>query len=318
MARSFSDASADSAVRCTNQFPYDLRLLTFAIATLLFGLIWVQPVWSQDSSPDNSSVAPPLAPAFTPVNSAAPSQPVSAELSELEFKLFAHDFPNESVEKRLDRLERLVYGAKLTAPVESRIQRLMRDVPSIQSVSSPAPDDQTESSAVPSFRASDQATSLSEQVGDMEAEVFGRTYPQDSLLNRVGRLERNVFPEQQEQTLTPLPSRIQHLMSALAPAIQTPEIQSSNSLLRSHSRSEYQLPYQANSEKQPNRVESNFSNASYDSNSSTVANNNDDKDKSKGHHPIIHTLGKILGGVGTIAGETLGSMAYGSALGYGA
>lgn len=121
--------------------------------------------------------------------------------------------------------------------------------------------------------------SMLDAVSQMENEVYGKTYGRDTLVARINRLDKTVFAGKNgDQTFTPLVVRIQQLIAAL----------NQNKIVASTNTGRYSQTYNAI--------------------------NNEPK---KSGHPILHKLGKFLGGVGTAAGIALGSMAYGSALGYG-
>ncbi len=253
----------------------------------------------------NSSSAPPFAQSYEAVTS-SPNQSkpsILTDLSVLEFRLFAHEYPNEDVVQRLDRLERVVYGSRKTAAIDLRVANLMRDIanaPVEAGYSNGSTSDSNPYTSSPAITASAQPTSLLDLIGGMEKEVFGRTHPNNTLLDRVARLEKSVFPAGSEQNLTPLPARIQNLVLALQPAIHSPDLQDRNSFLHRQtttSRQGYAIPENTNSTK-----------------SQSQSSENKDSDE----HPILKKLGKILCGVGTVAGEAVGSMAYGSALSYGA
>lgn len=56
---------------------------------------------------------------------------------------------------------------------------------------------------------------LSQQVTLMENEVFGKTYPREPLPERVGRLEKTLYPREPVQLDKPLPERVARLSSVV-------------------------------------------------------------------------------------------------------
>jgi hypothetical protein len=275
---------------------------------MLFMTAWcVSPALSQNDTADNTTTPPAFAPSYQTADPSAEQGPSSLlnQLSYLEFRVFARTYRNEDVDKRLDHLERVVYGAKKTGDVDQRLADLMRDVSTSQYGSSsgagaqPASTDDSYTSS-PTFTPSAQPTSLLDVVASMEKEVFGRTYTQDKLLDRVARLEKTVLPPGSEQSFTPLSTRIRKLLAALQPAIKAPATSPSSSFVQSQADSQDYSP-----------------SYSYPASAGSTETDQHAEKKDPDGHPLWKKFGKILAGVGTVAGEAIGSMAYGSAMGYG-
>lgn len=254
-------------------------------------------VFADQSTPQDAGM-PPLAPAIS--QSTDETQSIE-NLGDLENRFFYHVYKNEPLDKRLDRLERLVYGKQRNGTLNERVARLMQDVPRLPAVSSPSfspsPDGTGAAEAASSgtedeSRFSPPATglSLAQEVSDMEKEVFGKADASSPLVDRVTRLEDTVFAGETKQTFTPLTTRINRLIAALQPQFNAPP----NYFAGAPAMSGFKTSYQ----------------------NAPAAGSNESKKKDPGH-PIIHKLGKILGGIGTIAGETLGGVAAGTVMGYG-
>ncbi|MBX9879028.1 MAG: tetratricopeptide repeat protein [Candidatus Obscuribacterales bacterium] len=62
-----------------------------------------------------------------------------ATLSELENRFFLHDFVGQDTNTRLARLEKNVFGESLQGTTEERLNRLTKDLPSSQAISSAQP-----------------------------------------------------------------------------------------------------------------------------------------------------------------------------------
>ena len=287
-----------------------------SVLLALFAAMFVQfnsQVLAADIPSEQASQLPPLAPAIDSENpgaqNAASSETADAspaatsasdannaqfagDLSALENKLYSHDFSGEPVEKRLDRIERLVYGAAKTGSVQDRITQLLLNVPlnpdpgtTAQSTAQPVqPDSEVPVSEEPAIKGPSPHWSLQSDVSAMEKEVFGKTYNSDSLTNRVSRLETAVFAGQPAQTFVPIRMRINKLWAALQPQFSAPK--------------------------------------NYYAGKPITSNYNDsrkqDEEKKKGH-PFWHKVGTVLGDVGKVAAEGAASMAASSMMmgGYG-
>lgn len=241
-----------------------------------------------------STTLPPLAPSIqtTESQTASANSQFASDLSALEDKFYSHDFSNEPIEQRLDRVERLVYGAKKEGTVDQRVTQLLLNVPNLASASRQpsvsntqnevAPDE--DSMNHPAIQGPPPDHSLSAEVTLLENKVLGKTYRSDTLINRVARLESAVFPGQTNQTFAPLNVRINRLLTATQPYFSAPpKYSSSTPIVASYQHS------------------------------------NDEKEKEKKGHPLLHKLGKMIGKAGIFAGEAVGSMAMNSMMmgGYG-
>lgn len=258
--------------------------------------------FAEDGPAQGSASMPPFAPSIS--SELLDAQDMTS-IAELERRFFYHAFTNEPVEKRLSRLEHLFYGAQRDGSLHKRVSDLMKDLPlesaSAVSLGSSSTSSPVDSPGVPEdsstagngssgqFNPEWKGLSLTQEVATMEKEVFGRTFSSSPLVDRVGRLENAVFAGQAAQTFTPLTTRINRLVSALEPKFST--------------------------------TQNYFADAPAMSTFKTYQNEGSDgktdSDKKSSGHPIIHKLGKILGGIGTIAGETIGGVAAGTMMGYG-
>lgn len=285
-------------------------IFTICASSLCLSLA-CQQAFAQDVSSGQASQLPPLAPVIQPdgaANQAAePSQnsaaqdtnsaQFSADLSALENKFYSHDFAGEPVEKRLNRLERLVFGAAKTGPVQDRITQLLLEVPlaadpqpsAAPAVSAqpnttvPAQPDTAAPANEPAIKGPSAHWSLQGDVTSMEKQVFGKTYTSDTLTNRVSRLETAVFAGQPAQTFMPMQMRINKLMSTLRPQFSAPKNYYAGKPI-----------------------------------TGTYSNSKNDEEKKKGH-PFWHKVGTVLGDVGRVAAEGAVSMAASSMMygGYG-
>src|SRR5262249_46950531 len=60
------------------------------------------------------------------------SEPSTKNLGKLETKLFQHSYPKDEPQVRLDRLEKLVFGAPKTGSVSERLNALVQAVPNLE------------------------------------------------------------------------------------------------------------------------------------------------------------------------------------------
>lgn len=257
----------------------------------------MQPVFAADA--DSSTSSDPSSnstdSATASPSSDANSSQFDGDLSNLENRFFYHTYQNEPPEKRLDRLERLVFGSRKSGTVQQRITALLLDVPSLNddsdaSQATPSSASNTMPATAPTFSYHPQVAgqSLVSEVSAMEQEVYGKTYGSDTLINRVNRLEKTVFPNDTKQTFTSITSRVNRLVQALQPKFSAPSLST--------------VP-------------------DSDSWTDTKGSGSGDDDKShpekKKGHPFLHKLGHFIGDVGEVAGMAAAGVAAGSMMGYG-
>lgn len=82
----------------------------------------------------------------------------------------------------------------------------------------PAPDFNRSSDVAPPT-----AMGLSQQVGLLEKEIFGKTFAGETIPNRLGRLEVTVFPGQKSSADVALPERVRRLLTAVPVSQPTPK-----------------------------------------------------------------------------------------------
>ncbi|MBY0548329.1 MAG: hypothetical protein K2W95_13620 [Candidatus Obscuribacterales bacterium] len=264
----------------------------------------------------NSSATPPLAPSYEAAADSSHQDGASllSDLTTLEYRLFAKDYPEEDVQRRLDRLERVVFGSRRSGAVDERVANLMREVaiaPTSPVADSGGADGYSYNTTGAAIATADQPTSLLEVAANMETEVFGKTYPRDTLMTRVARLEKSVLPKGSEQSLTPLPVRIHNLLVALQPKIQYQGVHNQNPYLQA-AQSNQSYSYATPSTYSTYATPSTYSYSTTSTNSNNQQLTHEKKDSNG--HPLMKKLGQILEGVGTVAGATLGSMAATSAM----
>lgn len=220
---------------------------------------------------------------------ASASAQFSGDLSSLENKFFHHDFAGDPIQTRLERVERIVYGSAKAGSVQDRITQLLIDVPNLASDNTNTQASQMQQgyneepqesvSAPEAVQGPHKPPSLKAEVSSMETQIYGKTYPNDSLNNRVSRLEQTVFASQPAQKFAPIQNRISKLVATLQPQFAHPQNLYSGA------------PVIA---------------------SSKLAN---EPEQEKHGHPFLKKLGHALGRTAMVAGSMVGSMAMSGMMG---
>jgi hypothetical protein len=110
----------------------------------------------------------------------------TAQIDSFEHRFFFHQYPQDPIEKRLERLELLMFGSIQSGTADERLSRLkvvisQRDKQSAnESRQSNAPETKTKPGQYP-------------VLNSLEWRVLKKTYPQESLDERLGRLESKIF-----------------------------------------------------------------------------------------------------------------------------
>ena len=115
-----------------NRF-FNCLLLCFVLICQIQAVVWA------DDTTDTSQPA---------AADSAEDAKYTGDLSRLENKLYQHDFATESVQTRLDRVERLIYGSAKSGSTDERMNELLKDVHMLPPQQAAAP---PVSSAAPSY-----------------------------------------------------------------------------------------------------------------------------------------------------------------------
>jgi hypothetical protein len=137
-----------------------------------------------------------------PAPAETPATPLPKQIGLLENRFFYHLYVQDPIEKRLERLELLVFGGTQAGSNEERLARLKksvadRDTASAQSAAqgskAPAVDD---GPSKPPSTGQDKAKQSSGQypiLNTLEWRLLKKTYPDDSMDGRLERMETKVF-----------------------------------------------------------------------------------------------------------------------------
>jgi hypothetical protein len=127
---------------------------------------------------------------------AAQTAPTNADtehdLQAMERKFFEHDFSKESMDYRVQRLEKFAFGQPSTGSVDARVAKLASVIDLHQNLVPPS----VSLSTPPSYNEQDEDPSERghyPHVTTLEQQILGQTYENDSLNARLSRLETKAF-----------------------------------------------------------------------------------------------------------------------------
>jgi len=114
----------------------------------------------------------------------------AGNIDALEIKYFEHTYPTDALSRRLDRVEKFVFGGTSKGSDQQRLSHLLSTIP----VGSPA----TAKSATTSNtrRSSNQGSSFHTDypaVTTLETEILGTAHTEEPLKSRLERMERKAF-----------------------------------------------------------------------------------------------------------------------------
>lgn len=135
---------------------------------------------------------------------------VDPNIIKLEKRFFEHDYPKDTTEARIERLEKMVFGEAKTGPVQERLTSLMSVVPLTDNSATPAkssPEPESQPSRYDSTRTANDVPAADVKefeespapagnypaITAIENKVFGRDYSSEPARKRLDRLETKVF-----------------------------------------------------------------------------------------------------------------------------
>ncbi len=143
------------------------------------------------------------------------NQEIGDDLNQIEMKVFQREFPNDSTEIRLSRIEQAVCGQTESGPNDERLSHLLTVIPNLgddggqadgqsnlaQGDSGQQPGQQPDQQYTQQQDQDDNATATdyvpaSEEypaINQLERELLGTTYVQDPVATRLSRLEQRAF-----------------------------------------------------------------------------------------------------------------------------
>lgn len=128
----------------------------------------------------------------------------------LEKRFFEHDYPKDTTEARIERLEKMVFGEAKTGPIQERLNSLMSVVPADNNAAEPTKASPTTAKQPNNYdatrSASDVPTADVQEFDDtpgpagnypaisaIETKLLGREYNDEPARKRLDRLETKVF-----------------------------------------------------------------------------------------------------------------------------
>lgn len=152
----------------------------------------------------------------------------NSNITEVETSVFGYDYKNESDLKRIERLERYLYGTKKNGDIDKRLNDIKTDIgftsKNKQKNKLPTSSDKKLSENL-NQSLNNELMGLKENstvdypiVDSMEKEVFKTTYKNEDIYKRLDRLEEKVFNSKSTASLN---ERVNKLASAISPMKNT-------------------------------------------------------------------------------------------------
>ena len=142
---------------------------------------------------------------------------IHEKITAIENTIFGYDYKDESDEKRVERIEKNLYGQKKTGDIINRVDSIQNDTgltikkerPLYSSNSS---SQSKENLKLPELK--EDSTVEYPIVDKMEEEIFNTTYKNENIYSRLNRLEEKVFNKTSSEDLN---SRVDKLASVIRP-----------------------------------------------------------------------------------------------------
>lgn len=147
----------------------------------------------------------------------------SAQISEIENNFFGIDYPKDTDTKRLERIEKVLYGYEQNGTVENRIKKIAQDTgttfenkkaqstSSNENVKAPMPTPKSSQPKEEDYVAEDSTVDYP-IVDKMEQKVFNKSYKSENIYKRLDRLENKVFQSTSKDVLN---ARVERLSDAV-------------------------------------------------------------------------------------------------------
>ena len=143
---------------------------------------------------------------------------IQDNITAIENTLFGYDYHGETDEKRVERIEKNIYGQKKSGDLAKRVENIKNDS---GLTFSKQPSIENNSSSKTLTRKDDDIPELKEDatveyliVDKMEEEIFKTTYKNENIYSRLNRLEKSVFNKTSDEDLN---SRVDKLASVIRP-----------------------------------------------------------------------------------------------------
>ena len=117
------------------------------------------------------------------------AQPQSAEISKIENDIYGFDYTNDELSRRVERLEKTIYGKASSGDLSKRIQKLAKDIVADQIGQEITPVEDT-------FSEENQVADSSVDypiVDEIEMKLFNQSYKNRDFHTRIVTIERKLF-----------------------------------------------------------------------------------------------------------------------------
>ncbi len=171
-----------------------------------------------------------------PVNAQAAKQSAYApQITAIESNVFGYEYSNENDNKRLERIEEYLYGAKRSGALNKRLESIQNDIGYVNKedkiTNTPASVNQ-EKNIETAKQKQKEVLALKEDntveypmVDKMEQTIFKASYKNENIYNRLNRLEKQVFNKTSDEDLN---VRVDKLASVVMPKSSIKKRQSGN------------------------------------------------------------------------------------------
>jgi len=136
----------------------------------------------------------------------------------IENGIFGFDYKNEDTSKRIERLEKHLYGQKKTGNINSRLENIQNDIGFVVQKEQIQPSEKTPQTSKSNNKTipevAEDSTVEYPVVDSMEQEIFKTTYKKENIYNRLNRLEERVFNQTSNEDLN---TRVDKLSSIIIP-----------------------------------------------------------------------------------------------------
>ncbi len=137
---------------------------------------------------------------------------LTEQISQIEKSYFGYNFPSDSDARRIERLERAVYGVTYQGSEVKRTQKLFNDLQANLSV-----EDAQEASSYQEEELPEAEKDVRYPVVDkIEQKVFKKTYHNEDIYLRLSRLEKQVFKKESDSSLN---ERVDNLRNTILGAV---------------------------------------------------------------------------------------------------
>ncbi len=171
---------------------------------------------------------------FTMNTDASAQLTTNEKISAIEDSVFGYDYKNEAESKRLERIEKHLYGETKSGDLKKRLENIQNDTGFVvrENIKESAKNNiQNNQNITAQNNIQNQIPNIKEDesveypiVDKMEEEIFHTTYKKENIYSRLNRLEEKVYNKTSSEDLN---TRVNNLASVIAP-VKMPSKQPKN------------------------------------------------------------------------------------------